>query len=86
MFATQNLDEIPAHDATSEKRSTTRSRIYTKSSNKVTQKPTTKTTPIKHKKSKLKFLQEVMNEITADEKYINNEYFKIILSIRIHRF
>ena len=53
---------------------------------KVTQKPTTKTTPIKHKKSKLKFLQEVMNEITADEKYINNEYFKIILSIRIHRF
>ena len=53
---------------------------------KVTQKPTTKTTPIKHKKSKLKFLQEVMNEITADEKYINNEYFKIILSTRIHRF
>ena len=44
------------------------------------------TEPIKHNKSKLKLQQEFIKEVIANEKYINDEYFGIILSIKIHYF
>ena len=48
--------------------------------------PEPETKPTKHKKSKLKLQQKFMNEIIANEKDINYEYFSVILSIRIHDF
>ena len=39
------------------------------------QKPAAEATPTKYKKSKLKLLQEFMNETIADEKDTNNEIF-----------
>ena len=48
--------------------------------------PEQATEPTKHKKSKSKLQQKLMNGIKDDKKDIINEIFWNYLSIRIHRF
>ena len=46
--------------------------------------PELSTEPTKHKKSRLKLQQKFMNEVTADEKDMNNEIFWNYLSISVN--